>query len=210
MTTTFEPSSPDSAAGPARGSTMGSTPTTRSSGVFGTRWLRGAAVVRILFGVLWAIDAIFKWLPGFIGGETLADELGKVDSVELPVVHEWLQLWNTVGLANPPAFAVVIAVIETLVAIALITGTLSNVAFLGSALLSFGIWSGAEGFHLPWKDGMTDLGPSVGYIFASLALFYAAAGSTWSVDSRLRPRLGRAGWLSSPAVPAFARRGASD
>ncbi len=167
---------------------------------FGRGWFRGAAVVRILFGVLWAADATFKWLPGFIGGQTLPDELGKAAKVDTPVVHEWLQLWNTIGLANPSAFAIVIAILETLVALALILGAFSNAAFIGSAALSFGIWSGAEGFHLPFKDGMTDLGPSVGYIFASLALFFAAAGSAWSFDTWLRPRLGRLALLTSPKV----------
>jgi hypothetical protein len=76
-------------------------------------------------------------------------------------------------------------------------GALSNAAFVGSAILSFGIWSGAEAFHLPFQSGMTDLGPSVVYIFASLALFFAAAGSTWSVDSWLRPRLGAIAWLAA-------------
>ena len=170
------------------------------SGVFGRRWLRGAAVVRILFGVLWTIDATFKWQPGFIGGQTLGDELGNAAKVNTPVVHQWLELWSTVGLANPAAFAVMIAVLETLAALAILFGVLSNAAFIGSAMLSFGIWSGAEGFHLPWHQGMTDLGPSAGYIFASLALFFAAAGSTWSVDTWLRPRLGRLAWLAAPAV----------
>ena len=107
-----------------------------------------------------------------------------------------------IGTANPPVTAVVIAIIETLAALALIFGVLSNAAFVGSAILSFGIWSGAEAFHLPFHSGMTDLGPSVGYIFASLALFFAAAGSTWSVDSWLRPRLGAFAWLAAPAVEA--------
>jgi uncharacterized membrane protein YphA (DoxX/SURF4 family) len=117
-----------------------------------------------------------------------------------PSIHQWLALTNMVGMANPPAFAMGIAIIETLAALALIFGVLSNAAFIGTAMLSFGIWSGAEAFHLPFKSGMTDLGPSVGYIFASLALFFAAAGSTWSVDSWLRPRLGRFAWLAAPAV----------
>ena len=170
--------------------------------VFGRRWLRGAAVVRILFGVLWACDASFKWLPGFIHGQTLHAELGKVSQVNTPVIHQWLALTNMVGMANPPVFAMVIAIVETLTALALIFGVLSNAAFVGSAILSFGIWSGAEAFHLPFHSGMTDLGPSVGYIFASLALFFAAAGSTWSVDSWLRPRLGAFAWLAAPAVEA--------
>ncbi len=168
---------------------------------FTPRWLHGAAIVRILFGLVWLIDAIFKWLPGFIHGQTLGDELGGAAKVSTPIVHQWLELWNTIGTANPPAFALVIAILESLAAVAIITGAFSNVVFIGSAMLSFGIWSGAEGFHLPWfRDGQTDLGPSVGYIFASLALFFAAAGSTWSVDRWLKPRLGKLAWAASPTV----------
>jgi thiosulfate dehydrogenase [quinone] large subunit len=173
----------------------------RPSRVFGPTWLTGAAIVRILFGIVWSIDAIFKWLPGFIGGQTLGDELGGAKDVQVPVVHEWLLLWNGIGTANPHAFAVFIAIVETVFALLILVGAFSNFAFLGSALLSLGIWSGAEGFHLPWgRDGQTDLGPSVGYIIASLALFYAAAGSTWSVDRWLAPRLGKLAWLASPRV----------
>ena len=170
--------------------------------VFGRRWLRGAAVVRILFGVLWACDAGCKWAPGFIHGQTLHAELGKVSQVNTPVIHQWLALTNMVGMANPPVFAMVIAIVETLTALALIFGVLSNAAFVGSAILSFSIWSGVEAFHLPFHSGMTDLGPSAGYLFASLALFFAAAGSTWSVDHWLRPRLGTFAWLAAPAVDA--------
>jgi thiosulfate dehydrogenase (quinone) large subunit len=60
-----------------------------------------------------------------------------------------------------------------------------------------------RGFNLPWsKSGIADLGPSVGYIFASLGLFFAAAGATWSVDAVIRPRLGRFASLagSYPAI----------
>jgi thiosulfate dehydrogenase [quinone] large subunit len=176
------------------------TPNT-SSMAFTPRWLHGAAVVRILFGMLWGIDAIFKWLPGFVDGRTLPDELGGASKVTVPVVHQWLEFWNGVGLSNPSLFAHLIAIIETLVAIGLVLGLFSNVAFVGSALLSIGIWTGAEGMHLPWfQPGQTDLGPSVGYIFASLGLFFAAAGATWSIDSLLVNRVGRARWLLSPGV----------
>jgi hypothetical protein len=48
---------------------------------------------------------------------------------------------------------------------------------------------------------MTDLGPSIGYVFAALALFVAAAGATWSVDAVIRPHLGRLASLAG-SVPA--------
>jgi hypothetical protein len=40
----------------------------------------------------------------------------------------------------------------------------------------------------------------VGYIFASLALYCCAAGSTWSLDRRLHGRLGR--WSKLSSTPA--------
>jgi uncharacterized membrane protein YphA (DoxX/SURF4 family) len=162
------------------------------------RRLHAAAVVRIVFGVIWAIDATFKWLPGFVHGQTLGKELGAGDDVSTPIIHQWIQLWHSVGTANPSAFAVGTGIIETIIAICMLLGAFTNLVFIGSAVFSFGIWSAAEGFHLPWsKPGITDLGPSVGYVIASLALFLAAAGATWSADTWLRPRLAKMAWLSS-------------
>jgi uncharacterized membrane protein YphA (DoxX/SURF4 family) len=161
---------------------------------------RVAAAVRIAFGVIWAIDATFKWLPGFIHGQTLDEELGGGSEIHTPVIHQWLELWHGIGTASPGAFAVGTAVIETLIAIGLLFGAFSNTVLIGSAIFSFGIWSTAEHFHLPWtKSGITDLGPSIGYVVAALALYCAAAGSTWSLDRTLRGRLGRFAWLASPA-----------
>jgi hypothetical protein len=98
---------------------------------------------------------------------------------------------------------VVIAIIETLAALALIFQCCRMPRSSAQAILSFGIWSGAEAFHLPFHSGMTDLGPSVGYIFASLALFFAAPARPG------RPTAGCArvwehspGWQRPPSRPA--------
>jgi uncharacterized membrane protein YphA (DoxX/SURF4 family) len=162
------------------------------------RRLHAAAGVRIGFGVVWAIDAAFKWLPGFINGQTPDEQLGKASSIRVPVIHQWIQLWHATATAAPGVFGVGTAVVETLFALGLVLGAFTNLVCVASAVFSFGIWSAAEGFHLPWtKPGITDLGPSVAYIFASLALMFAYAGATWSLDTRLRPALGRLSWLSS-------------
>jgi hypothetical protein len=39
----------------------------------------------------------------------------------------------------------------------------------------------------------------VGYVIASLALSLAAAGVTWSIDTKLRPALGKLGWPNFPS-----------
>jgi uncharacterized membrane protein YphA (DoxX/SURF4 family) len=168
--------------------------------------LHRAAVVRIGFGLIWAIDASFKWLPGFVHGQTLTQELAP-SSVHTPVIHQWIQLWHNIATSSPGTFAVGTAVIETLIALGLIFGAFSNLVFIGSAVYSLGIWSSAEAFGLPWNTpGITDVGPSVAYIFASLALLHAYAGATWSLDSRLRPRLGRFAWLASPTPDEIQQR----
>jgi nitrite reductase (NO-forming) len=155
------------------------------------RRLHGAAVVRILYGVLWAIDAVFKWLPGFIHGQTLSHELD-ASKVPTPMVHGWVQLWHDAAGVNPGGFAMFTAIVESVLAVALIFGVLSNLTFIVTAVWSLGIWTAPEHMHLPWTTpGMTDLGPSIGYVFAALALFFASAGAAWSVDAVIRPHLGR-------------------
>lgn len=169
--------------------------------------LHRAAVLRIGFGLIWAIDASFKWLPGFVHGQTLTQELGSGSTVHTPVIHQWIQLWHGIATSSPGTFAVGTAVIETLIALGLVLGAFSNLVFVGSAVYSLGIWSSAEAFGLPWNTpGITDVGPSVAYIFASLALLHAYAGATWSLDSRLRPRLGRFAWLAGPAPDEIQHR----
>jgi nitrite reductase (NO-forming) len=84
------------------------------------RRLHAAAVVRILFGCVWAIDAVFKFLPGFVHGQTLGDELGKGAQVHTPVIHQWIQLWHAIGTAHPQAFAIGTGVVESCIALGLI------------------------------------------------------------------------------------------
>jgi hypothetical protein len=50
----------------------------------------------------------------------------RVSKVTLPIEHQWLLFWNGIGLADPSLFEHAIAVLETLVAIALILGLFTN------------------------------------------------------------------------------------
>ena len=81
-------------------------------------------MVRILFGVVWGVDASLKWQPAFID-HLVAHILGA-----LPGQPTWGQAWipfwhHTVG-ANPRLFAYLVAGIETALAISLILGLLTN------------------------------------------------------------------------------------
>src|ERR1700753_3437991 len=48
-------------------------------------------IVRILFGVVWAIDAWDKWQQGFL--TTLPHSMSKHVSGQLPPAHAWIALW---------------------------------------------------------------------------------------------------------------------
>jgi hypothetical protein len=157
---------------------------------------RLAGVLRIAFGVVWAIDAALKWRPDFLHGRVFAHQFGIHDQITTPVVRQWIDLWQYIAAVVPTGMGVATAIVETLIAVGLLTGTLLNVVYVGSAVYSFGIWSAAEAFGLPWSAaGATDIGPSIGYIIAALALLAAPGNAMWSVDRVLRPRLGKYGWL---------------
>ncbi len=157
---------------------------------------RLAGVLRIVFGVVWAIDAALKWRPDFLHGRVFAHQFGIHDQITTPVVRQWIDLWQYIAAVVPTGMGVATAIVETLIAVGLLTGTLLNVVYVGSAVYSFGIWSAAEAFGLPWSAaGATDIGPSIGYIIAALALLAAPGNAMWSVDRVLRPRLGKYGWL---------------
>ena len=158
---------------------------------------RMAGIMRIIFGVVWAIDAAIKWRPDFLHGKVFAHQFGIHDQLTTPVLRQWIDLWQNIAAAIPTGMGVATAIVETLIALGLLTGTLSTVVYVGSAIYSFGIWSAAEAFGLPWSAaGATDIGPSIGYIVASLVLLTAPGSTTWSIDRVLRPRLGKYRWMS--------------
>jgi uncharacterized membrane protein YphA (DoxX/SURF4 family) len=88
-------------------------------------------------------------------------------------------------------FGYTVAVIETLIAIGLLTGCYSRLVFIGGAIFSAGIWTAAEGMGLPIQAGQTDIGTNCIYVLVYIALFLGAAGSTWSVDAWFRGRGGK-------------------
>ena len=160
----------------------------------------GFAILRILFGVVWGIDASFKWQPAFVNGFT--SYLAGALKGQPPAVRAWIALWLDAAKADPLLFARLVAVGETLLAIALILGVFTNLACVGGAAMSFMIWSTAEGFGGPYAAGSTDIGTSIIYIFVFAALLMASAGRCVSFDRYLAPWLGRWAFVASgrPAV----------
>ncbi len=146
--------------------------------------------LRIGFGVIWLIDAVLKWLPGFRStymGTIMGQAQGQPG---------WLQPWFSfwINLQHPRAmfFAYLVAVVETLIAVALITGFARKLTYISAAAFSVLIWATAEGFGGPYTSGASDIGTAVIYavVFAGLlALSYYAGTARYSVDYYLEKKI---------------------
>jgi thiosulfate dehydrogenase [quinone] large subunit len=170
---------------------------TQSVSITGWRY-KGIGVVRIAFGLIWAIDASFKWAPDFITG-FVATLTGALDG-QPAWVQAWIKLWVTIVNIDPHAFAHLVAAAETALAIALILGAFSNLAYIGGTLLALVIWTTAEGFGDIFKGEAMDVGAAIIYVVVFAGLFLSRAGLALGVDRWLTPRLGRWGWIASGPI----------
>jgi len=142
---------------------------------------KGFALLRIVFGGVWAIDAYFKWLPGFRNG--LVAMIASMISGQPTWIQSWIHLWLRIVSINPSLFAVLIAVIETIIALSLIFGLFTRPILIGSIIFSVLIWSIAEGFGGPYIAGSTDIGCAIIYAFVGMALLLGQSWKAYSLDS---------------------------
>ena len=159
--------------------------------------MRGMGILRIAFGLVWAVDAWFKWQPDFINNFS-SYLTGSLDG-QPGWVQGWINFWINVVKVDPHVFAHLVAIGETAVALGLIFGLFSNLTYIVGILLSVVIWTTAEGFGGPYTAGSTDIGAAIIYVLVFAGLFLASAGLYWGVDRSLAPLLGRFKFLASGA-----------
>ncbi len=147
---------------------------------------RKFAWLRIAFGVIWGIDAYFKWQPDFFASITsyLSGSLGN----QPQIVKDWIDLWIHIVGVNPQLFALLVAIAETAIAIALISGIAPRIATWGGIAMSLVIWSTAEGFGGPYTAGSTDIGAAIIYVLVFLALWFGHAWDDLSLQNRFLGR----------------------
>ena len=160
---------------------------------------RVGSVVRISFGLIWLTDAWLKWLPAFQHG--LPDVLHDGGTNQPAWLMPWFHFNQAVVAINPTAWALGIALVETVIGLFLIFGLARKLTYIFGALWSVGIWATAEGFGHP-NPGMpwTDIGTAIMYTFIFLVLLAldAQAGKVEtgtrrdSLDSAIERR--RPGW----------------
>lgn len=167
-------------------------------GLPGARY-RAIGVARILFGLVWAIDAFFKWHPDFY--TKFSDYLSGAMQGQAPWVVSWLTFWLDLVKGTPATFGIITATIESCIALGLLLGAFSNLVQIGGGLFSLAIWTTAEGFGGPYVAGSTDVGTAIIYCILFIALFAGRAGMVMGIDRVLTPRLGPLGFLASGPLP---------
>ena len=139
--------------------------------------------LRITFGVIWLIDATLKWLPGF-RASYMSVIMGEAQS-QPGWLQPWFDFWIRFQHPNAMPMAWLVAVIETLIAVALIAGFARKITYISAIVFSLLIWATAEGFGGPYTSGASDIGTAIIYavVFAALlALSYYAGPSRYSAD----------------------------
>jgi nitrite reductase (NO-forming) len=152
--------------------------------------VQGYWIARLLFGLIWGIDATLKWLPGFRDNYLMMirDSAQGQPSWLLPFFH----LADRAMTPAPGLFATLTALAETAVCLSLLLGLAQRAGFIFGAVLGLLIWAVGEGFGGPYGTGATDIGCAVMYsvMFAALLLAVprATRAAAPSLDSALAAR----------------------
>jgi len=142
------------------------------------------AIFRITFGIIWLIDATFKWLPSFRDG--FLSQINSAAQGQPSWLSSWFNFWNSFLGHNPHLFAVLVAIAESLIAIALIFGFARRMTYLFAIVFTLMIWGVAEGFGGPYTSASTDIGSAIIYavVFFSLyGLEILATPPKWAFDN---------------------------
>ncbi|HSW77390.1 MAG TPA: DoxX family protein [Candidatus Chromulinivoraceae bacterium] len=148
------------------------------------------ALLRIAFGFVWLINAAFKWNPSF--RDNFLDQATSAAQGQPDWLSPWFQFWTHILSYNPHLFAISIAVIETLLALALIFGFARRTVYLLAAVFCLLIWAIPEGFGGPYTNTSTDVGAGIIYVVVFLALYgldRLAHTAAWSIDQYITKRL---------------------
>jgi thiosulfate dehydrogenase (quinone) large subunit len=146
-------------------------------------------IIRLLFGVIWGIDATLKWLPGF------RDQYLSMIQAAGQGQPSWLTpFFHVMADAVRPApglFAILTALAETAICLSLLLGVAQRAGFAFGAAFSLLIWGTGEGFGGPYMSGSTDIGCAIMYTVLFAALLVAVPRGVRAAAPGLDRRLAR-------------------
>ncbi|MEO5829771.1 MAG: multicopper oxidase domain-containing protein [Rhodanobacter sp.] len=127
-----------------------------------------AAALRVAFGVIWAVGAALTWSPDF--AVHYVGYLHNAAQGQPAWLAGWFAMW--IGVATPHAmlFTWLTRIIETTIALALLTGFARKTLYVVGALFSLLVWSTAEGFGGPYTVGANNMGTAITYVLIFVAL----------------------------------------
>ncbi len=131
---------------------------------------------RLLFGLLWAFDAALKWLPAF-----LFHFSSQITSV-IPGQPQWVADWlhfvaQVIAMVGPVPVAVIVALIETVIAVGLLSGRGLRLILPIGIAYSLAVWATAEAFGGPYSAAGTGVRGNVigNAIIYLIPFFYLSA-----------------------------------
>ena len=150
---------------------------------------RSLAAFRMVFALVWLVDATLKWLPGFRSG--FSSMLDHAASGQPAWLRPWFDLWTDMPHGMATAMAYGTAIVETGIALALLVGFARKSVYLLGSVYSLLIWATAEGFGGPYQSGSTDVGAAIIYAFVFVALLIVdrPGPDPYSVDAVLEQRI---------------------
>ena len=173
-----------------------------------------ATVLRVLFGMVWLVDAFFKWQPGF--RNSFAAMIQGMVSSQPGVIRPWFQFWALLATHTGQLLPDLAAVTETAIGVALIVGVARRPVYVIGALYALVVWAVGEGFGGPYALGIsTDVGAALIYAFVFAGLFILDSRSDVRILSlqritvpgsrRLDPRLAQAALDEAAALETLRR-----
>lgn len=124
--------------------------------------------LRVSFGFIWLVDSLLKWNL-LLNGFSYPDFISSMAGGQPPLIASWITSWANV-IALTPDFALILAIVETYIAISLLFGFKLYYTFVFGIVLDVLIWSTGEGFGSIFTGAGTDIGPSPLYILVFVVL----------------------------------------
>jgi thiosulfate dehydrogenase (quinone) large subunit len=176
---------------------------------------RPVTVLRVLFGVVWLVDAFFKWQPGF--RDSFAAMIQGMVSSQPGIIRPWFQFWALIATHTGQLLPSATAITETAIGVALVLGVVRRPVYVIGAMYALFVWAVGEGFGGPYALGIsTDVGAALIYAFVFAGLFILDTPAGVSVLSlqriavpasrRIDPRLAQASLDEAAALEALRRQ----
>ncbi|HET6655115.1 MAG TPA: multicopper oxidase domain-containing protein [Gammaproteobacteria bacterium] len=145
--------------------------------------------LRVAFGIIWAVGAALTFSPDF--AVHYVGYLHNAAQGQPDWLAGWFSMW--IGLVTPHValFVWLTRIVESFIALALLTGFARKSLYVLGALFSLLIWSTAEGFGGPYTVGATNLGTAISYVLIFIALIgldYRAGFIPYSLDYLIERR----------------------